>query len=699
MKKNLELSNRLKELYLQKEKIEEEISYIESLAQQTFSKEEKLNIFNSLFICRNDVFLKKHVNAKDEEYFYKVKSTFKNNINSPISSKDIESHLRGSSQLSTYVINKNNFCKYLVLQISFDSKASLVNLLKKYELNAYFLIDSSSNLLMWIFFENLISSRDVNTFANQLLKEAYISGKTYPDSDFVNESLYGSYIELPLHLEYRKNDKTVFINSKNEAMKDQWKLLNQVQKLSNQKFYILLKSQQVNSFDEIVFPSFCLEMVLYEFIYIKSENLSATFLNKLKSFASFPNPQVKLLQSLRKPLYNIPRVLKNYEEDEEYLKLPRGLIYKVKEYFNENNVEFNIVDKRFYKKETFKKIVFTLRPEQIEAINNISRFDFSICVAPPGYGKTLIASKMIELREANTLVLVNKNMLLDQWIDRFVDYFDMDKKDIGFLGKSKNKLNGRLDIATMQSLKNNPDLILNYSFVIVDECHHIPAVTFEQIIKSFRGKYILGLSATPNRKDGLEEILYEQVGKIAYEFKKKRDIIHKFELVKTDFISNSDNYSTLINELSEDMNRNMLIIEKIKENINRKILLLSDRIEHINILQKLLDEENIDYISIHGSMSKKEQNKNIKLVEEKSLILATTSYFGEGIDFPHLNTIFFVTPISYYGRLVQYLGRVGRNSQECLAVDFFDANNAMLKSTFRKRKDGYAQMHYKQINK
>ena len=697
MKKNLKLSNRLAELYLQKEKIEEEISHIESITQQTFSKEEKLNIFNSLFICRNDVFLKKHINEKGEEYFYKVKSTFQNNINSPISSNDIESHLRGSSQIATYTINKNNFCKYLVLQISYDSKASLVNLLKKYELNAYFLINSSSNLLMWIFFENLISSRDVNTFANQLLKEAYISGKTYPNSDFVNESSYGSYLELPLHLEYRKNDKTIFINSKNEGIKDQWKFLNQVQKLNNQKFYMLLKSQQINTFDEVEFPTFCLDMVLYEFVYIKSKNLSGSFLNKLKSFASFANPQVKLLQNLRKPLYNIPRIIKNYEEDEVYLKLPRGLIYKIKDYLIENNIDFNIEDKRFYKKEDFKNIVFTLRPEQKIAIKEISKYDFSICVAPPGYGKTLIASKMIEERAANTLVLVNKNMLLDQWIDRFVDYFDMDKKDIGFLGKSKSKLNGRLDIATMQSLKNNPDLILNYSFVIVDECHHIPALTFEQIIKSFRGKYILGLSATPNRKDGLEEILYEQVGKIAYEFKKKRDTIHKFELVKTEFVGNSDNYSTLINEISEDEKRNSLIIEKIKENINRKILVLSDRIEHINILQNLLDDENIDYISIHGSMSKKEQNQNIKLVEEKSLILATTSYFGEGIDFPHLNTIFFVTPISYYGRLVQYLGRVGRNNQECLAVDFYDLNNAMLKSTFRKRKDGYTQMHYKQI--
>jgi superfamily II DNA or RNA helicase len=263
------------------------------------------------------------------------------------------------------------------------------------------------------------------------------------------------------------------------------------------------------------------------------------------------------------------------------------------------------------------------------------------------------------------------------------------------LGKSKNTLNGSIDVATMQSLKNSPDIIHNYTFVIVDECHHIPAVTFEQIIKNFKGKYILGLSATPNRKDGLQPILYQQLGDIAYEYKKKRTHTNKLEIIRTDFRSDADNYATIINELCLDENRNQMIIKSLKDNINRKILLLTDRIEHINILEHLLMLENIDHVCIHGSMNKKEQVENMKQVQKKSLILATTSYFGEGLDFPHLNTILFATPISYYGRLVQYLGRVGRGNQECLAIDFLDSNNAMLNSSYKKRLEGYKQMHYK----
>lgn len=697
MKKNKKINDRLNELYLQRDKINEEINHLQNQISEDFTKEEKINIFKSLFVSREDIFAKEWTSKDNVSKFYPVHTSFKGKTFLPISSLDIESHLRGTIHLASYVINKFNLCKYIVLQISSDSKEAIVSLLKKNSLSAYFQIDSNDNLLMWMFFQENISAKDAKLFALQLLKDAYISGKTYPNSDFVNSSVLGSLIELPLQLKQRSLNKTLFINSKNEIIIDQWKFLNNVQKVSKQQFYSLLKTYVPNKFDEIEFPDFDLELILYDFVYIRTQNLSQTFLNKLKAFASFENPQIKILLNLRKPLYNTPRMLKNYEEDEDFLKLPRGLLYKIKDYFKDNDLQYSIKDKRILNKEEFPEIVFTLRPEQNDAIKEISKYDFSLCIAPPGYGKTLIASKMIEIRSCNALVLVNKNMLLDQWIERFVDYFSMNKKDIGFLGKSKNKLNGKLDIATMQSLKNNPELIENYSFVIVDECHHIPAITFEQIIKSFKGKYILGLSATPNRKDGLEEILYEQVGKVAYEFKKKKTITHDLEVVETEFSSNSDNYATLINEICIDENRNNLIFSKIKENLSRKILVLSDRIEHINILVSLLEENNIDYVYIHGSMSKKEQNENIKLVQTKSLVLATTSYFGEGIDFPHLNTIMFITPISYYGRLVQYLGRVGRNGQKCLAIDFLDTKNAMLKSTFKKRSDGYKQMHYKRI--
>ena len=706
------LENKLESLYLEKENIENEIKTLEEqintekeekrkALQTTFTKEEKINIFKSLFISRQDIYAKKWL-SKDgnKQGFYPVTRTFQGDDYIPLTNKEIESHLRGITHLATFCIDSNNMSKFLAFEILDEDKFKFQIALNSLNIKAYYELNSYNSLIVWLFLEDKIETKIVYNFGKTLLKKANISAKMYPDNEYANKANLGSSIELPLHLKSRNKNKTVFIDtSTNKIYDDQWMVLNTIQKVSKEIIYT--NSQISNSlsnekdFTNIEFPIEQLEIVLYDFLYIPLNLLSKSLISKLKSFASFENPQIKVLLGLRKPLYNIPRLIQNFEEDENNLMLPRGLKNTVCDFFNSNGVSFVIDDKRNFNSQETKKVKFNLRPEQNDAVNEIIKNDFSICVAPPGFGKTLIAAKMFELRACKTLIIVNKNMLLNQWIERFVDYFEYKKEDIGYLGKSENKLNGKIDVATMQSLKNLPDYIHNYSFVIIDECHHIPAITFEQIVKIFRGKYILGLSATPNRKDGLQPILYQQLGDIAYEYKKKKTHYNKLKILRTKFVSQADNYASIINELCIDENRNKLIIDEIKNNINRKILLLTDRIEHINILEHLLNLENIDYISIHGSLNKKEQVENMNLVKEKSLIMATTSYFGEGIDFPHLNTIFFATPISYYGRLVQYLGRIGRGNQECLAIDFLDTNNAMLNSAFNKRALGYKQMHYR----
>ncbi|MGB0990361.1 MAG: TOTE conflict system archaeo-eukaryotic primase domain-containing protein [Halarcobacter sp.] len=698
------IEERLKELYEQKTTIEKEIETLEAIVNQkekkSLSKDEKIELFKSLFFARTDIFAKKWT-SKDgsKQAFYPLTQTFRGSDYLPLTNNEVELHLRGKVQLASYLINQTNKSKYIVLEVLEKDISKILKTFASIDIEALFEYSSYNSILVWVFFEKELETKSAKTFAQYILKKSNISAKIFPTKEFVTNGSFDEPIELPLHLKFRDSNKTVFFepNSK-EVYKDQWKLLQNISKVSEKTVLKYNDFEKIDKtdlmFDDIEFPLFKLEIKLYDYLYVPTQNLSRSFINKLKAFASFDNPQVKVLLSLRKPLYNTPRVIKNFEEDENYLKLPRGLIYQISKYLDVNKVDFKIDDKTYCEEIETKKVLFELRSEQQEAIDRMLKKRFSICVAPPGFGKTLLGAKMFEQRACSTLIIVNKNMLLDQWRDRFVEYFDYKRADIGFLGKSKNKLNGKIDVATMQSLKNSPDIINNYSFVIVDECHHIPAVTFEQIVKQFYGKYILGLSATPKRKDGLDPILFQQLGDISYEYKKKKTFNNKLEIIRTDFISEADNYATLINELCVDETRNGLIIEQIKLHQDRKILILTDRIEHINALEKLLENEQIDYVSIHGSMSKKEQSEKIKLVESKSLILATTSYFGEGIDFPHLNTIIFATPISYYGRLIQYLGRIGRGNQECLAIDFLDNKNAMLNSAYKKRLEGYKQMHY-----
>lgn len=703
------LEKRLEELYIQKTKIEEEIAFLTNQIKEkatlnqkkSFSKNEKIELFKSLFVARFDIYAKKWVSRDgSKQGFFPVTKTFQGEDYTPLTNYEIEEHLRGNLFLASYCINQKNMSKFVVFEIADEDKFKLQIALNSLNIKAYYELSSYNSLFVWVFFEEEISSKIAFNFALYLLKKANISAKTYPNKEFATKENLGNCIELPLHLKHRDKNRTVFIDmNTNKIYEDQWSVLANVSKVSKQtisNFADVPNSTNVQKdLKKIEFPLEKIEIILEDYIYIPTLNLSKSLISKLKSFATFENPQIKVLLSLRKPLFNTPKYIRSFEENENFLMLPRGLKETLIDFFNVNAVSYFFVDKRVLNKIQTKTVTFNLRPEQNEAIKEIKKSDYSICVAPPGFGKTLLGAKIFEIRACTTLIVVNKNMLLNQWIERFVDYFGYNKKDIGYLGKGFNKLNGQIDVATMQSLKNDPKIIENYSFVIVDECHHIPALTFEQIIKSFKGKYILGLSATPNRKDELQPILFQQLGEISYEYKKKKTHTNKLQIIRTQFVSNADNYATIINELCIDEDRNNLIVDIIKKNIDRKILLLTDRIEHINVLENLLQKENIDYISVHGSLNKKEQVENMNLVKTKSLILATTSYFGEGIDFPHLNTILFATPISYYGRLIQYLGRIGRGNQECLAIDFLDSKNAMLNSAYKKRLEGYKQMHYR----
>jgi superfamily II DNA or RNA helicase len=435
-------------------------------------------------------------------------------------------------------------------------------------------------------------------------------------------------------------------------------------------------------------------IVLSDKIYIDTAKLPRRVVEQLKELATFDNPQIETLKRLRKPIYNTPYKIQSYAHKGSTLALPRGLMRSMIELLSSYKIDYSFTDNRFVKNIVPPKFSLTLRDEQQKVINEISKKDFAIFVAAPGFGKTVIGAKMIEQRGVNALVIVNKNLLLDQWIERFTQYFDIEKKQIGYLGKSKNKLTGSIDVATMQSLKNNTNIIENYSFVIVDECHHIPALTFESIIKKFCGKYILGLSATPHRKDGMDPLLYQQLGSIAYEHKQKKIGKKEYRIIETDFVSDVDNFGELINQIANDERRNHLIIDLIKQYKDRKILLLSDRIEHLDNIELLLKYNKLDFVTIHGSLNKEEQQKSFELVKTSSLVLATTSYFGEGIDFPHLDTIIFATPISYYGRLVQYLGRIGRGGSDSLALDLLDIHNKFALSSYKKRKQGYKELHY-----
>lgn len=719
-----QLHQKLQHLEPQKQIIENEILQTKKLIEQLspFTKEQKISLFKSLFIGRGDVFAKYWVSKDGMKKGYSPTTyTFKGSDYIPVSSEIIQQHLEGKIRIGTYVVVNQTMAKFLVIDLDKASFTEDARAIKKISqtlgLKPLFELSKSGNgIHIWYFFETPIKAKDARKLGDIIITKAMDTSsgidmtsydRMFPNQDFVAPDALGNLVALPLHYGSRSENKTVFIDINTmQPFANQWEVLQNISKISIYQLAAILREHIISAINEenlmpweikqdkpLLFLK-TTKAVLYDALYIEKQNLSKGVLNKLQRLSSFSNPEFYVLQNLRKSTFNTPRIITSFDINERYIIVPRGLTNKIVNLFNAHKAKLIIEDKRFIKPIEKLNFTLTLKDEQQIALEKILHQDYSVLIAPPGFGKTAVAAAVIQMRKVNTLILVNKSNLLDQWIERLCEYFQIDPKTIGKLGNGKKKLTSNLDIATLQSLKNRAEIIEEYSQIIIDEVHHIPAVSFEIPLKKFKGRYVLGLSATPLRQDGMHPIMFMQCGDIAYESKKEIKKIHTLKTVISSFEALSYDFALILNEIVEDFDRNNLIIDAIEKLKDRNILLLSERIEHLNILYHLLDAKGIKSTLIYGGLKTKMKKEFLKEANTSSIILSTSSFIGEGIDFSHLDAIVLTMPVSYWGRIVQYLGRIGRDGQECIAVDFFDENIPMLRSSFHKRQRGYKKMGY-----
>jgi len=726
----MNLSRKLQDLERQKQKIVQEIHQVKQAIEKNspFTKSQKIQLFKSLFIVRDDVYATHWVSRDGSKKGYAPATyTFRGNDYIPVSDEVIQKHLEGKIRLGSYALVSQVMTKFLVIDLDktsfIDDSRAIYKVCQVLTLNPLIEISKSGNgIHIWFFFSDEVRALDARRLGDILITKAMdIStgidmnsyDRLFPTQDFVAPDALGNLVALPLHFTSRQEGKTVFIDMQSlQPFSDQWQTLRSIQKITpeelsklvsdhkmaKQDAYDTLMPWEIKESKPVIFPRRA-KAILFEALHIEKLGLSKSLLSKLQRFASFSNPEFYIRQGLRKSTYNTPRVISLYMLNERYIVLPRGLIQKVKTYFKDNSSVLEIEDKRIYKKIKKPKFILTLRTEQKQVFAKVLNKDYALFIAPPGFGKTAVASAIVAKRSVNTLILVHKTTLLEQWAVRLSEYFDVDMKRLGMLGKGKKRITSYIDIATLQSLRNRPEMIENYTQIIVDEVHHIPAVSFEVPLKRFRGKYILGLSATPQRKDGMHPIMFMQCGEIIHEVKPNKNKSHRLQTIRTSFDTFQDSFAEILNEIMEDEERNKLIVDEVVKLKDRNILILSERIEHLNMLYHYLDAKNIKALLLHGGLSQKVQKQALKDTTNHSVILSTSSYVGEGIDFPHLDTIVLTMPISYRGRIVQYLGRVGRRGQECLAIDFIDEKVPMLKSSFSKRLKGYEEMGYWQVSR
>lgn len=451
-------------------------------------------------------------------------------------------------------------------------------------------------------------------------------------------------------------------------------------------------------------------------LFVEKVGLPSPMLDQIKRLAAFQNPEFYKRQSMRLSTALTPRVISCAEELERHVGLPRGCRSDLEALLDEHGVGLDVEDKR--ENGEILQVAFRgeLTPVQSEAVRELLAHDIGVFVAPPGVGKTVVGAYLVAQRSRGTLVLVHRRHLLDQWRAQLSLFLGLDLKAIGQAGGGKRSANGRLDVAMIQSLVRAgkvADLVAGYGQVIVDECHHVPAVSFERVLAEVKARYVVGLTATPQRRDGQHPITEMQLGPARFTVDAKsqaarRPFEHRLVVRETSFLDPNRSKSASIQEiyaaLAANAERNEQILNDVIASLEegRSPIVLTERKDHLAFFAARLEKFARHLVVLHGTMSArarkaaKAQLADIPATQER-LVLATGRYIGEGFDDARLDTLFLALPVSWKGTLVQYTGRRHRLYPGKTAVriyDYVDRQVPMLLRMFEKRLRGYRAIGY-----
>ncbi len=460
--------------------------------------------------------------------------------------------------------------------------------------------------------------------------------------------------------------------------------------------------------------------VLAQRLFVSKSGLSPTHLNQIKRLAAFQNPEFYRKQSLPLSTALTPRVVACTEELAEHVALPRGCRTELEQVLQDHGSTLRVEDQRCDGKPL--EVTFKGRLTSIprKAARTLLRDDIGVLVAPPGVGKTVIGTYLVAARSRSTLVLVHRQPLLDQWMAQLSMFLGLAPKAIGQIGAGKHAPNGQLDVAMIQSLVrvgHVDDLVATYGHVLVDECHHIPAVSFERVLSEVKARFLTGLTATPHRRDGLHPITGIQLGPVrfsvdAWSQTARRPFDHRLIVRETEFgrdrTSSVDRIQALYAALATDERRNRLILDDVTAALieGRSPILLTERKDHLDSLAVRLRGVARHLVALRGDMTSAERRAAATALasipdNESRLVIATGRYIGEGFDDARLDTLFLAMPLSWKGTLVQYAGRLHRlhpGKTEVRIYDYVDHEVPMLARMFQKRLRGYRAIGYVRIS-
>ena len=736
----------------------------------------RITLFRSLFRGRDDVYARRWENADGRHGYIPAAITDWKAINRshpgerkkvdqktrrfiPLTDAVIENHLLGKETIGVYPLLPDETCFFLAADFDkktweYDSQAFLETC---QELNVPAALERSRSGKgghIWVFFDRALPAITARKLGSLILTrtmerrhqvglDSY--DRFFPNQDTMPKGGLGNLIALPLQFAPRKEGNSVFIDSDFRPYPDQWQFLSTIRRMpANLAEEIVAEAQRKGDLigvrmsiadDEgdqdpwTLSPSRkrrerpidgplpkTVQIVRANLVYVEKKDLPSAMLNRLLRLAAFQNPEFYKAQAMRLSTYDKPRVIACGQEFPQHIAVPRGCLAETVALLEEHKIRPEVRDERYAGAAIEAEFQGQLRPFQEEAVAKIAAHDEGILCAPTAFGKTAIAAWLIAKRKVNTLVVVHRQQLLDQWQERLGMFLDLPAKSIGHVGGGKTDRTGRVDVAVIQSLYRKDDVkdfVAEYGQVIVDECHHTSAFTFEQVMRQVKAKYVVGLTATPMRKDGHHPIIYMQCGPVRFSMSARTmteatPFEHKVTPRHTDFrmapeltdVTIQDIYAALV----DDASRNGMIASDIVRAIElgRCPLLLTGRTEHLQYFATKLAGVAKHVFVLKGGMGKKQRRETAAALaavpeNESRVILATGSYIGEGFDDARLDTLFLAMPISWKGTLQQYVGRLHRlhdNKRFVQVYDYVDDCVLMLARMYERRLKGYAAIGY-----
>lgn len=611
---------------------------------------------------------------------------------------------------------------------------------------------------VWIFFTEPVPAGDARRLGASLITatldrfpdlgfDSY--DRLFPSQDTMPAGGFGNLIALPLQKRPRERGNSVLLDDAFCAYDDQWAHLSTIRRLSRSEVTTIVgdagakgqilgvrlpimddteepwaarpSRQRKDLSVEGTLPAL-VEVVLGNKIYIDRSTLPPALVSRIVRLAAFQNPEFYAAQAMRLPTFGKPRIISCAELYLKHVALPRGCLDDVLALLGDVGVAAELRDERQEGQPVGARFLGELIPEQEEAASALLKHDLGVLAAATGFGKTVVAAKIIAARDRNTLVLVHRRQLLDQWLARLQTFLDIAPDKIGVIRGGKKKPTGIIDVALMQSLVQKgtvADVVADYGHIVVDECHHLSAVGFEAIARQAKARYVLGLSATVTRKDGHHPIIFMQCGPVRYRTSAmkqaaKRPFDHKVIFRQTQFClartcpEEKPAIQNVYAQLARDTARNDLIFDDILSALEngRSPVVITERNDHLDLLAQRLSKFAKNVIVLRGGMNARQSREAAELLavipdNKERLLLATGRYLGEGFDDARLDTLFLTMPISWRGTLAQYAGRLNRlhaAKRDVVIYDYIDGNEPVLAKMAAKREAGYRSLGYRTVD-